>query len=188
LGQRSRKKGRREQPAAPKRTVATTTATATKTKTAAKTAPERPRRASRSEDRNAAIRAGLKPLEPGERPWPITVGAALALLTGAAQLILFIAGVKLHVAGTSAKAGSTIVFGVMMFICAAGMWFRKYWAVLGFMAILGITVAYFALALIKASNVQGFAIGIGGVAIGGFLFWKLVRVLSRIQMPQYPGR
>jgi hypothetical protein len=26
------------------------------------------------------------------------------------------------------------------------------------------------------------------VAIGGFLFWKLVRVLSRIQMPQYPGR
>jgi hypothetical protein len=186
LGQRSRKKGRREQPAAPKRTVATTTAT--KTATATKAPPERPRRASRSEDRNAAIRAGLKPLEPGERPWPITVGAALALLTGAAQLVLFIAGVKLHVAGTSAKAGSTIVFGVMMFICAAGMWFRKYWAVLGFMAILGITVAYFALALIKASNVVGFAIGIGGVAIGGFLFWKLVRVLSRIQMPQYPGR
>ncbi len=190
MGQRSRKKGRREQQAVTRAaaTTATKSATATKPAVTRKADAERPRRASRSEDRNAAIRAGLKPLEPGERPWPITVGAILALLTGAAQLVLFIAGVKLKVAGTTAKAGSTIVFGVMMFICAGGMWFRKYWAVLGFMAILGITVAYFALALIKASNVLGFAIGIAGVAIGGFLFCKLVRVLSRIQMPQYPGR
>jgi hypothetical protein len=68
------------------------------------------------------------------------------------------------------------------------MWLRKYWAVLGFMAILGITVAYFALALIKASSLLGFAIAIVGVGVGGWLFYKLVRVLSRIQMPQYPGR
>jgi hypothetical protein len=26
------------------------------------------------------------------------------------------------------------------------------------------------------------------VGIGGFLFYKLIRVLSRIQMPRYPGR
>jgi len=25
------------------------------------------------------------------------------------------------------------------------------------------------------------------VVLGGFLFYKLVRVLSRIQMPKYPG-
>ncbi|HWE34242.1 MAG TPA: hypothetical protein VG410_12200 [Solirubrobacteraceae bacterium] len=178
MGQRSRKKGRREQQAGARPRPAAATVT--------KLAPS-PRQA-RSEARNEAIRAGLKPLAPGERPWPIAVGAVLALLTGGVQLILFIAGVKLKVGGTTAKAGSTIVFGVMMFICAGGMWFRKYWAVLGFMAILGITVAYFALALIKASNVQGFAIGIAGITIGGFLFYKLVRVLSRLQMPQYPGR
>jgi hypothetical protein len=188
LGQRSRKKGRREQQATARARLEPQPAARARTAPATATKAPPAARQSRSEQRNEAIRAGLKPLEPGERPWPITVGAILALLTGGVQLVLYIAGVKLHVAGTTAKAGSTIVFGVMMFICAGGMWFRKYWAILGFMALLGITVAYFALALIKASSVQGFAIGIGGVAIGGFLFWKLVRVLSRIQMPQYPGR
>jgi hypothetical protein len=146
-----------------------------------------PRR-SRSAERDAAVRATLKPLDPGERPWPITVGAILAALSGGVQLALFIFGVKLRVAGTHAAAGSTILFGVMMFVCAAGMWLRKYWAVLGFMAILGITTSFFALALIKASSLVGFAIGIAGVTIGGWLFYKLVRVLSRIQMPEYPGR
>jgi hypothetical protein len=64
----------------------------------------------------------------------------------------------------------------------------RYWAVLGFMALLGITVMYFALALIKASSIVGFVIGIAGIGLGGWLFYKLVRTLSRIQMPEYPGR
>ena len=134
------------------------------------------------------MRASLKPLAPGERPWPITVGAILAALSGAVQLGLYVFGVKLSVAGTQAKAGSTILFGLLMFVCAIGMWLRKYWAVLGFMAILGVTVAYFALALIKVSSLLGFVIAGGGVILGGGLFYKLVRVLSRIQMPEYPGR
>jgi hypothetical protein len=46
---------------------------------------------------------------------------------------------------------------------------------------------YFAFALIKASSLLGFAIAIAGVCICGLLFYKLVRVLSRIQMPRYPG-
>jgi hypothetical protein len=145
-------------------------------------------RHSRSEEKNAAVRATLTPLSPDERPWPLVVGAILAAISGGAQLALFIFNVKLKVAGTHAQAGSTIAFGVLMFVCAIGMWMRKYWAVLGFMAILGITVCFFGLALIKASSVLGFAIGIAGVGIGGFLFYKLVRTLSRIQMPEYPGR
>jgi hypothetical protein len=36
--------------------------------------------------------------------------------------------------------------------------------------------------------VLGFAIAIVGVCVTGFLFIKLVRVLSRLQMPRYPGR
>jgi hypothetical protein len=31
-------------------------------------------------------------------------------------------------------------------------------------------------------------IGIAGIGLGGWLFYKLVRTLSRIQMPEYPGR
>ena len=54
--------------------------------------------------------------------------------------------------------------------------------------LLGITITYFALALIKASSLLGFAIAIAGLSLCGLLFFKLVRVLSRIQMPKYPGR
>ena len=43
-------------------------------------------------------------------------------------------------------------------------------------------------AAVRANNVLGGAISIVVVVAGGYLFFKLVRVLSRIQMPKYPGR
>jgi uncharacterized membrane protein (DUF2068 family) len=166
LGQRSRKRGRRTRPAA----VAV--------------GPSRP---SRSERRDAAVRATLTPLRPGERPWAITVGAALAALSGVVQLVLFLVGIRLKTSGLRAAAGQTIVFTVLMLICAVGMWQMRYWAVLGFMALLAILVVFATGALIKASSVTGLAIALVIVALGGYLFFKLVRVLSRIQMPKYPG-
>jgi hypothetical protein len=186
LGQRSRKRGRRA-PASGSATAAKPARSASSAGATSTAVTSRPRRRN-SEERNAAVRAGLQPLAPGERPLAITIGSVLALLSGGLQLALFIFGVKLEVAGTHAEAGSTIVFGVMMLVCSIGMWYLRYWAVLGFMAILGITVLYFALALIKASSLVGFAIGIVGMGLGGWLFYKLVRALSRIQMPEYPGR
>jgi hypothetical protein len=116
------------------------------------------------------------------------VAALLAFLSGGVQLVLFLLGTKLSVAGTHAKAGSTIVFAGLMFICGAGVWLLQYWAVLGFMVILGITIVGFSLALIKASSILGLLIALAGVGVCGFLFYKLVRVLSRLQMPKYPGR
>lgn len=169
MGQRSRKRGRREKPAAAGAATAT--------------AP----RLTRSERRNAAIRATLTPYRVGERPWSIKIGAVLAAATGGVQLILFLAGVKLKVAGTHPAAGSTIVFALLMFTCAVGMWKMRYWAVLGFMALLGIAVVNFSLALVRVSNLLGLVIALAGIALPGFLFFKLVRVLSRIQMPKYPG-
>jgi hypothetical protein len=185
LGQRSRKRGRREK-------LAATTATATGPRPkvaragAVSTAARPP--VSRSEQRNIEARAKLTPLSPGERPWSIRIGALAAVLTGGVQLALFVFGVKLKVAGTGAKAGSTIVFGLVMFVCAGGMWMLRYWAVLGFMALLGIMLLYFSLALIKVSSLLGLAICLVGLGGGGLLFYKLVRALSRIQMPRYPSR
>ncbi|HUE26090.1 MAG TPA: hypothetical protein VMP89_04900 [Solirubrobacteraceae bacterium] len=169
MGQRSRKRGRREKPPV----VATATATAP--------------RLSRGERKNAAVRATLTPLSPGERPWVITVGALLAALNGLVQLILFAAGVKLKVAGTKPQAFSVIVFAVLMFVCAGGMWKMRYWAVLGFQALLAIVVLTFGLVLIRANNILGLAVSLVVVVAGGFLFFKMVRVLSRLQMPKYPG-
>ncbi len=169
MGQRSRKRGRREKPPA--------------AAAAAAAAPS----LSRSERRNAAVRATLTPLAPGERPWVITVGALLAALNGVVQLILFITGVKLKVAGTRPNAFSVIVFALLMFVCAGGMWRMRYWAVLGFQALLAIVVLTFALVLIRANNILGLVVSLAVVVGGGFLFFKMVRVLSRIQMPKYPG-
>jgi hypothetical protein len=170
LAQRSRKRGRRSKPA-PRRAAA----------------PAPARRPS-AEERNAAVRATLEPLAPGERPWPIKAGALLALLIGGVQLVLFVAGTKLKVGGTRPSGPSTIVFAGLMFVCAVGTWLKRYWAVLGLMALLALFALYFAIALIKASSVLGFAIAIAGVAIAGGLLFKLVRVLSRIQLPRPPAR
>lgn len=177
MGQRSRKRGQRQKPASTAPTA-----------TAERPQPPEAGRRPTSEQRNAAVRATLEPYAPGERPWVIKVGALLALLTGAVQLGLYVAGVKLHVADTRPAAGSTIVFAGLMFACATGMWMMRYWAVLGFMALMALLLLFFSFALIKASSLLGFAIAIAGVCITGLLFFKLVRVLSRLQLPQYPGR
>jgi hypothetical protein len=167
LAQRSRKKGRRASPAP-----------------AVHAAPRR----STSAERDAAVRATLTPLAPGERPAVILIGAALAALSGLVQLVLFLAGVRLHSTGLKASAGQTIAFTVLMLLCAGGMLAMRRWAVLGFMALLAILVVFAVGALIKASSVIGAVIAVAIVAGGGYLFFKLVRVLSRIQMPKYRGR
>lgn len=117
----------------------------------------------------------------------ITVGAALAALSGLVQLVLFLVGTKLKTTGLKASAGQTIAFAVLMLICAAGMWQMRYWAVLGFLALLAILIVFAFGALIKASSVLGLLIALVIVVAGGYLFFKLIRVLSRIQMPKYPG-
>jgi uncharacterized membrane protein (DUF2068 family) len=144
-------------------------------------------RLSRSERKDAAVRATLTPLAPGERPWPLVVGAALAAVSGLVQLVLFLVGVRLQTTGLKAAAGQTIVFTVLMLICAVGMWTLRYWAVLGFMALLAILILFAVGSLIKASTILGALIALVIVGLGGYLFFKLVRVLSRLQMPKYPG-
>jgi uncharacterized membrane protein (DUF2068 family) len=115
------------------------------------------------------------------------VGAVLAALSGSVQLVLFLAGVRLKTTGLKASAVQTIAFAVLMFICAAGMWQMRYWAVLGFMALLAILILFAVGSLVKASTILGALIALAIVVLGGYLFFKLVRVLSRIQMPKYPG-
>ena len=60
-------------------------ATAAERRTArpAQTPPAAAPPPSRSEARNAAVRATLTPLEPGERPWSLKIATVLAVLIGA---------------------------------------------------------------------------------------------------------
>jgi len=150
--------------------------------------PARTQAPSRSEQRNAAVRATLTPLQEGERPWPIIVASVIAVLVGAGDLIDVLVGGRITFGRTHAGVGGVVLFSLMMLVCAGGMWRLRYWAVLGFQTILAVVVLVFSLLLIRASNVLGLLVGLVVVGGGGTLFYKLVRVLSRLQMPKYPGR
>jgi hypothetical protein len=148
--------------------------------------PRQPRLS--AEERNAAVRATLTPLAPGERPWPIKIAVLLAVLVGGGDLIDVIVGGQFTIGRTHASVAGVVLFSVLMLACAVGMWRLRYWAVLGFQAILGIVILIFSLYLIRASNLLGFLVAGAIVGLGGWLFYKLVRVLSRLQMPRYHGR
>jgi hypothetical protein len=140
---------------------------------------------SRTERRNAEIRAGLTPIAAGQRPGAIIAGTLVAGLIGLGQLVAFLAGMKIQ--GKTPASGGTIAFCFVMIVCALGMWRLWYGAVLGFMALLAIVVTLFSLYLIEASNLLGLVVALAVIGGAGYLFFKLVRVLSRIQMPRPPG-
>jgi hypothetical protein len=187
LAQRSRKRSRRRHPSAgPARTRPSAPgAPAARSTSPTATAPRPP---SRSEERNAAVRATLTPLSPGERPWSLRIAALIALLIGGGDLVAVIINGKFSVGNAHAGASGVILFSVVMLVCAVGMWQLRYWAVLGFQAILAFVILFFSLLLMRASNVLAVVAAVAVVGGGGYLFYKLVRVLSRLNMPKPPGR
>jgi hypothetical protein len=53
--------------------------------------------------------------------------------------------------------------------------------VLGFEALLAFQVLVTSLALVVASTITAAAVCLVSICLGGWLFWKLVRVMGRIQ-------
>lgn len=140
----------------------------------------------RGEAANEAIRATLEPLRPGERPRALQSAIALAAFLGLANLVLAIIDVKVG-SGTSSRSGG-IIFAVIMFGAAWGMWNLRYWAILGFQTLLAITVVIASLAVTVSSNLWALLVCLVVIGTFGLQFWKLVRVMARVQMPQRPGR
>jgi hypothetical protein len=68
-----------------------------------------------------------------------------------------------------------------LFLLAWGMYHRRYWAVLGFEALLAFQIIVTSLALIVAETLLAAALCTLSIGLAGWLFWKLVRVMSRIQ-------
>ncbi len=61
------------------------------------------------------------------------------------------------------------------------MYRERYWAVLGFEALLAFQVIVTSLALVVASTIPAAVGCVLSIGLGGWLFWKLVRVMGRIQ-------
>jgi hypothetical protein len=171
LGQRSRK-----------RRGATTTPGPSGPPPAPDPAAERLARGyARGRARDEAARAKLKPLAPGERPLAVTLAAILAAVLGLANVALLIAGYEIE--DQRQSTAGALIFAALMGAAAVGMWQCRYWAVLGFQALLGIAIVFSALSLLVASNLAAVALCLGIVAVAGPLFWFLIRAMARIQLP-----
>jgi hypothetical protein len=134
----------------------------------------------RAREKDEAARAALVPLQPGERPWPVAVSAVLAALFAVANVILVLAGWEVD---GERPVASGLIFAGVMAAAAIGMWRLKYWAVLGWEVLLGVTFIGAMLSLLRASNLAGVAIAVLVMLVTGPLFWFLIRQMARIQMP-----
>jgi hypothetical protein len=133
----------------------------------------------RGEQRDEQARAALAPLAPGERP-----PALLAAVAVAALLALGVVIGTLTVHGLSRHGGSLpggLFLAAVLALLAANMYARRYWAVLGFEALLAFQILVTSLALVVASTVLAAVLCLVSIVLAGWLFWKLVRVMGRIQ-------
>ena len=144
--------------------------------------------ARRYEERNAEARAKLEPLDPGERPTAVTVGAIVA----AVLAVIFTVSAGLAIAGVDAgdreiKPAPIVVFAIVFWAMAFGMWRVRYWAVLGFQTLLLLMILASAFGLVVVDSVLQ-AVGTTVLLLGsGALFYFMIRAMARIQMPEPPG-
>jgi hypothetical protein len=121
----------------------------------------------------------LQPLGPRERPVALRVAAAVALACAIAVLVGATTVHDLSRHGGSLTAG---IFIACVFLALAwGMYERRYWAVLGFEALLAFQIIVTSLALIVAETLLAAGSCALSIGLAGWLFWKLVRVMGRIQ-------
>ena len=133
---------------------------------------------SRSRAKTEAIQAGLKPLGPDERPLGIKLAVALALFIALATLVAAAAG-----AGGESPAVAVVWAGLMVAL-AVGLWRRIYLVILLFEALLAITIIVSALSLAFAGNLAGVALSLGLILACSPVFWLLIRVMARLQVPR----
>jgi hypothetical protein len=165
LGKRSRKRSARPAAAKPR-------------------PPRPPSEPSRSELKNAAAREALVPLREGERPTAVTIAAIVAAVLAIINTIPYITGRE--IANQEPHPG-VLVFSFILFVAAIGMWRVKYWAVLGMQALLALIILAFAgVYAPRSSNIQSALIATAIIVASGVLFWKLVKAMARIQMPERP--
>ena len=136
---------------------------------------------SKSEIRNERVREGLEPLAEGERPTVVTAGAVLSFAIALVTVGAWVAGAEVDGERPAAFQvfAPAILFGVMGY----GMWRTRYWAVLGFQAVMGILMIGAFLSLIAAASIAGALTALFILLGAGTFFWFTVKAMARIQIP-----
>jgi hypothetical protein len=123
-------------------------------------------------------RPAPEPLREGERPPALLVAVAVCALValGVLASALTVRDLSRHGGSLPGALFIAAVFGAL----AAGMYRRRYWAVASFEALLAFQIVVTSLALVVASTLAAAAGCALSVALGGWLFYKLVRVMARL--------
>ncbi len=127
----------------------------------------------------ADVSVALQPLDEHERPTALRVAVAVATALALAVLVSVLTVHNLSRHGGSLPGGLFLA-GVLLLL-ARGMWERRYWAVLSFEALLAFQIIVTSLALVVAETLLAAGLCALSIGLAGWLFWKLVRVMSRIQ-------
>jgi hypothetical protein len=129
--------------------------------------------------------APLEPLGEGERPPALFVAIGVSVVLAVAVLV---GGLTVH--NLSHHGGSlpgAIFIAAILILLALGMYRRRYMAVLGFEALLTFQIIATSLALLLASSIVTAVISLLAILLGGWLFWKLIRIMGRIQAGERQG-
>jgi hypothetical protein len=156
---------------------------------------QRELRAARTEAKNQAARDALEPLDPEERPTVVTVAAAISALLLLGTLISYLAGVEVSTFDDfGTKTGEakpnlffTAVSSGVLGLMAYGLWKARYWAVLGFQTLLILLIVVTILALVQATEILRALALFAFLAGASVLFYKMVKAMARIQMPDRGG-
>jgi hypothetical protein len=137
---------------------------------------------------NAAerARAALAPLGEDERPATLLAAVAVSALLAVGVVVGALTVHNLSSHGGSLAGG--VFIAAILALLAQGMYRRRYWAVLGFEALLAFQVIVTSLALVVASTLAAAGGCLLAIVLGGWLFWKLIRVMGRIQAGEHQER
>jgi hypothetical protein len=135
--------------------------------------------------REEEARAALEPLGENERPPALLIAVAVCAVLALGVIIGAATVHDLSHRGGSLPGGALLA--AVLALLAIGMYRRRYWAVLAFEALLAFQVVVTSLALVVASTLPAAALCLLSIGLGGWLFWKLVRVMGRIGAGEHRG-
>ncbi len=143
----------------------------------------------KAEVKNQAVRESLDPLEAGERPTVVTVGAIFAAVV--ATIFWVSTGVAAftgaEVNGSRPNIAQLVLTAMIMSVMFVGMWQARYWAVLGFQMLLVLLIIAAIAGLVVAGTLLQFISTLILSAGLSVLFWYMVKAMARIQMPKHPS-
>ena len=158
----------------------------------AELAAKREESAARIEARNEAARKQLEPLEEDERPGVVTVAAVISGTLALGTALAYAFGLEVgefddfgNQTGESRPSiFPTLVSTALLGGMAYGLWRARYWAVLGFQTLLVLVLVVGALGLAQVTELWRALAFTAILVAAGFLFYRMVKAMARIQMPE----